>query len=186
MPFQMIEPPWTEANVQAVGEFLRRPDIYWPAADSLAPQPEQMSFVQHLTHSDVSTFVASFDGEIVGYVQFNRRTSIGAEIHCAFVEVFNSGRLKIQVRGTVAKKLGQYAIACAFQKGLLKLWAPIPADNRAAIFAARHLGFRHEGTLTRAIVREAGIMDLVIYGLTKEQFLARSAGAARHVNGKAS
>lgn len=126
-------------------ELMRHESIYWMASDALAPQPEEMDFVEHLAHPDVFTFAATIGGNVFGYVQFVRRTSIGAEIHVGFLPQF---------RGRIAKTVVQHAIACVFvEKKLFKLWAIIPSDNRAAIWLARSCGFAPEGRLTRAIVR---------------------------------
>lgn len=135
--------------------FMRQPDIYWAGADALAPQPEQRDFVSYLQHSDVWTLGAFHAGFVFGFVTFNQRTSVGAEIHVGFHP---------QYRGYIAGKVVQFALDQAFnQKGLLKVWAPIPADNRAAIMGARRLGFHVEGRLTNAIVRHNVLLtDLVI------------------------
>jgi RimJ/RimL family protein N-acetyltransferase len=147
----------------ALQAFMRRDDIYWAITDALAPAPESMNFIDHMLHPDVWTLVATFDGHIFGFCQFNRRTSVGAEFHCAFHQGF---------RGVIARTVCQYAIKRAWDKGMLKLWAPVPSDNRAALFGARHLGFREEGRLTRAIVRrvpdgEVPLRDLVLMALSK-------------------
>lgn len=150
---------------QAMQALRRRPDIYWSENDALAPPPENVDIVSHMLHPDVWTLAGVLGGHIFGYVEFIRRTSIGAEIHCGFHPQF---------RGAIARAVGMYAINRAFTtKGLVKLWAPIPSDNRAALFAARHMGFREEGRLTRAIVRhiEDGgppLRDLVLMALSRE------------------
>lgn len=150
----------------AMQAFMRRPDIYWPATDALAPPPEAMDFVGHMAHNDTYTMGCTFNGHIVGYVQFVRRTAIGSEIHCGFHPQF---------RGKIAKHFVQHCIAYVFKnKGLLKLWAPIPSDNKAALMMARMVGARQEGRLTRAIVRSSEnhdgppLCDLVIMALSKE------------------
>ena len=151
-------------DLAAMQAFRRREDIYWASTDALSPPPEAMDIVSHMEHPDVWTVGAMLGGLIFGYVEFNRRTSIGAEIHTAFHPKF---------RGRIAKAVGRQAITAAFtQKGLLKLWAPIPSDNRAALFAARHLGFREQGRLTRAIIRHAQppLCDLVLMALSKEEW----------------
>jgi RimJ/RimL family protein N-acetyltransferase len=78
-----------------------------------------------------------------------------------------------------------YALAQAFkEKGLLKVWGAVPTDNRLALLAARHIGMRQEGVLTQAIVREeGGLRDLVLFGLTKEQFLAGQPPPRKRLNG---
>ena len=148
----------------AMQAFRRRPDVYWPGIDALSPQPEALDFVEHMAHPDVWVVAGVFDGHIFGYCEFNRRTSIGAEFHVGFHPSF---------RGTIARAVCQFAIREAFtRKGLVKLWAPIPSDNRPALLAARHIGFREEGRLTNAIVREVKsgppLRDLVIMALSKE------------------
>jgi RimJ/RimL family protein N-acetyltransferase len=154
-------------NREAMQDFMRIPEIYWSAADALSPQPEQMDFLQHMAHPDTWTVAIHYGEHIIGYVQFIRRTSIGAEIHTGFHPNF---------RGRVAKSAVQYAIGIAFgQKHLVKLWAIIPSDNRPAILGAKAVGFSIEGRLRQAIMRgesrwgKAGVKDLVLLGLTRDQ-----------------
>jgi len=154
-------------NLRAMCEFMARPEIYWATHDRLFPQPEQVNFAPELTHPQTATFAAMFHGNIVGYVQFMRRTSVGVEMHVAFREGF---------RGLIAKNMTLFAMAQLCQRGILKFWAGIPSDNRLALRAAYHIGMRQEGTLTKAIVTEAGLRDLLIYGITKERLLGRSSG----------
>lgn len=145
--------------------FMRRPDVYWSAADALMPPPEAMDFVGHMAHPDVYTLAATHGGHVVGYVQFNKRTSIGAEIHVGFHP---------QYRGIVAKRVVEYAIGLVFRdKGLLKLWAIVASDNRAAVLGAKAIGFTPEGRLRNAIVRDVAaggppLADLIILGLSRQ------------------
>lgn len=148
--------------------FRRRSDLFWEGADALSPPPETLDFISHMMHPDVWTVAGVLAGHIFGFVEFNKRTSIGAEIHVGFHPQF---------RGRIARAVTLYAIGQAFsQRGLLKLWAPIPSDHKAALMAARLIGFKQEGRLTQAIVRRAiasidtaPIADLVIMSLSKEQ-----------------
>lgn len=154
-------------NPVAMQEFRRRPDIYWAGADALSPPPEALDFVGHMLHPDVWTVAGTLGGIIFGYVEFNRKTSIGAEIHVAFHPQF---------RGKIARAVTLEAIRRAFAyKGLIKLWAPIPSDNRRALMGARLIGFREEGRLTNAIVRNTDdthttpLRDLVLMSLDKRE-----------------
>lgn len=165
--------PSDSYSVPAMAAFMRRPDIYQSASDALAPAPEQMGFEEHLVNPHTWTLGAMFRGEIIGYVQFIQRTSIGGEIHTGFHP---------QCRGRIAKAFIQYAIAQAWAtKGFLKLWALIPGDNRPALVLARTIGFHEEGRLTKAICRAersygrgphrrtyaAGLQDIVILTVEK-------------------
>lgn len=155
-------------NHEAMQDFMRMPDIYWSATDALAPQPEAVDFATHLVHQDTWTLAITYSSQyIVGYVQFIKRTSVGAEIHVGFHPNF---------RGKVAKAAIQYAIGLAFGvKHLVKLWATIPSDNRPAIALARAIGFQPEGRLRQSIMRgeskwgKAGLKDLVLLGLSRDQ-----------------
>ena len=150
-------------DVETVSRFMADPQLYWAINDRLSPQPEQLNWPEYLSRPDVATYVATFYGNIVGYVQFLRRTMIGAEMTVAFRE---------NHRGKVAKTLTLWALAHVFrEKRMLKVWAAVPSDNRLALVAARHIGMRLEGKLTKAIVREGGICDLLIFGLTRDEFL---------------
>lgn len=152
-------------DAEAMQAFMRRPDVYWSSGDALMPPPEAMNFVEHMAHPDVYTLAATHAGHVVGYVQFNRRTSIGAEIHVGFHP---------QYRGFVAKRVIEYAIGLVFRdKGLLKLWATVPSDNRAAVLGAKAIGFVVEGRIRNAIVRDVGgggppLADLIILGLSRQ------------------
>jgi RimJ/RimL family protein N-acetyltransferase len=78
-----------------------------------------------------------------------------------------------QFRGKIALEVCRFAISRAFgEKGLVKLWSPIASDNRGAVLGALRLGFREEGRLTAAIVRQVEhgppLRDLVIMALSKE------------------
>lgn len=149
----------------AMQEFMRQPAIYWPGTDAMAPDPGSIDFVGYMCQSHIWTLAATHGPYIVGYVYFDVRTSIGAELHVGFHP---------QYRGTLAREVVRFALAKAFaEKGLLKVWAPIPSDNKPALYGARHLGFRCEGRLRNAIVRTGltgdgpPLADLVLMSISK-------------------
>ena len=140
--------------------FMRRPDIYWPTSYSMAPPPEAMDFVEHMLKPFTWTVAAMWAGEIIGYVQLLQRTSIMAEVTVSFHP---------QARGRIARTFFEYTMGRAFtERGLLKLTASIPSDNRRAIIAAYVMHFKLEGRLTGAIVRDCGICDLLLFGLNRD------------------
>lgn len=149
----------------AMQEFMRQPAIYWPGTDAMAPAPESIDFVGYMLQPHIWTLAATHGPYIVGFVYFDLRTSIGAELHVGFHPQF---------RGVAAREVVRFALAKAFkEKGILKVWAPIPSDNRAALFGARHLGFVCEGRIRNAIVRSGlsddgpPLADLVIMSIAK-------------------
>lgn len=129
----------------AMQEFMRRPDMYWPATDALAPPPDSIDFIAHLLHSDTYTLACCVLDHLVGYVKFVKRTSISAEIHVAFLP---------QLSGQAKKAFGQAAVGRAFSDlGLINLWATIPSDQRGLIWVAKQIGFVEVGRLPKGIVR---------------------------------
>jgi RimJ/RimL family protein N-acetyltransferase len=159
-----IREPGSMHEVHALEAFMKVPEIYWAQNDALSPPPEAVNFIGHLTHPDVATFMATYGTNIIGYVQFVRRSSIAAEMHVAFRKEF---------RGTVARAMVQYALASVFKRGLLKVWGLVPSDNRAAAMAARLIGMHVEGRLKDATVREDGLRDIVIFSISRDKFLAK-------------
>jgi hypothetical protein len=142
--------------------FMRTPEMYWATRDAFSPSPETMDFAGHMARPDVWTMAATYQGKLVGFVQFTRRTSICAEMEAAFLEGY---------RGKVALGFCQFALGIAFDiKCLLKVIAVVPSDNRPALMGVRRLGFAEEGRLQQAIVRgesrfgKAGLYDLVLFG----------------------
>src|SRR5262245_15039466 len=106
----------------AMQEFMRQPSIYWPGTDALAPEPESIDFVGFLCQPQIWALAATYGPFIIGVVYFDLKTSIGAEMHVAFHP---------QYRGVFAKRVVLHALGRAFmEKGILKVWAPIPSDNR--------------------------------------------------------
>lgn len=154
-------------DMQAMCQFMARPEVYWATHDRLFPQPEQVDFTRELAHPQTATFAATYKDQIIGYVQFLRRTSIAAEMHLAFREGF---------RGKIAKVLTLYAMSQVFQRGMLKLWAGIPSNNHLALHAARHIGMKQEGTLTGAIVTDEGLRDLLIFAISKDMLMGHKFG----------
>lgn len=138
-------------DVDEMANFMRTPEIYWPASDALAPQPIDVDFPAHMLSPHVWTMACKYGRHIIGYVQLIQKTAIGGEIHAGFHPSF---------RGKIAKSFIQHALGIAFrEKGFLKIWTMIASDNRAAIYMVRNIGFQHEGRLTNAIVRRTNTDD---------------------------
>jgi len=157
--------PTEEFDIQEMGSFMRRADIYGPLTDALAPPPESVNFEDYIIQPTTYTMAAMYGPHIVGYCMLVVRTGVAAEMQAGFHP---------QARGIVAKTFVSYCIAQAWKtKGLLAIWAFIAADNRPARQMAYALGFREEGRLRQSITRAPqdyggrhrmpGVYDLVCY-----------------------
>lgn len=148
-------------DLPAMCAFMRRPDLYASTYDSMAPAPEQLDLEGHLLKAEVWTLAAMWQSHIVGYVQFNRRTSVAAEVTTGFHP---------QVPGVAKKAFGAYALAKGWRElGLLTVWALIPSDHRKARLAARVYGFEVEGRLRQAIVHDGAVRDVLVYALHRPE-----------------
>lgn len=153
--------------------FMRQPELYWPVRDALSPQPENVDFVSQMLEPTVWTLAGTLRGHIIGYVQFCARTTVMVELTVGFHPQF---------RGKIAKAIVQHAIGLTFRdRGVLKIIACVPTDNRAAIYGTRQLGFHEEARLCRAIVRPRDasgniLQDIIIFSL--ERGLTTTNGSA--------
>jgi RimJ/RimL family protein N-acetyltransferase len=156
--------PSEQFDIPTMAAFMRLPQIYWPGADALSPQPEQVHFEDYLKDQWVWPLACLCDGYIIGYIYILRRSPVLGEAHVGFLPNF---------RGRVAKAFLLYAVDRAFgDLGFIKLYVTITADNRAAIAMAKACGFRVEGRLTNAVTRSpeinigiansTGLSDLLI------------------------
>lgn len=152
-------------DAESMAAFMRQPALYWPTRDALAPEPEQVDFVGQMQTPSVWTYAATLNNHIVGYVQFSARTSVMSELTVGFHP---------QCRGQIAKALTRHCIGLAFRDlGVLKVIACIAADNRAARYGVRQLGFEEEARLHSAIVRPmternaSPLRDIIIYSLAR-------------------
>jgi ribosomal protein S18 acetylase RimI-like enzyme len=152
-------------DADAMQSFMRQPGMYWPTQDALAPQPDEINFVERMLSPSVWTYAATLGGHICGYVQFVARTSVMSEITAGFHP---------QCRGRIAKAIAAHAIGLAFRDlGVVKIIACVPADNRPARMVVRLLGFDEEARLHDAIVRPmtdkftTPLRDIIIYSLTR-------------------
>lgn len=150
--------PADQFPVDQMVAFMRRPDVYWPLNDGLSPPPEVVQFEEHLLNPKVLTIGCMYGQTVVGFVQFQARTSVGAEMTAGFHP---------QARGKIAKTFCQYAIQRMWTGSFLSIWALVPSDNQGARVGCRSLGFEEEGRLRQAIARlePPSIRDIIIYGL---------------------
>ncbi len=152
----------TEFDVPYVAEFLRRPDIYSAMADDLVPTAENIDFEAFLKRGSVFTYPVTYQGHMIGYVQFEQRTMIAAELHVGFMKGY---------RGYIAKMAIKYAMGKLFKDhGLIKVWASIHSDNTPAVRMAASLGFRHEGRLRDVIVKGGQLRDFILMGFRKDDW----------------
>ena len=103
------------------------------------------------------------DGELGGVITSERISDIVADLHCTF-------RREFWGRGNTVPAL---ALACAeiFGSAVEKITSLVYPDNRAMIGMAIANGAIKEGHLHRQVRKNGELVDLLLLGLTKENFL---------------
>jgi acetyltransferase (GNAT) family protein len=153
--------PSEHFDISAMAAFMRQPDIFAATMDALSPAPENIDYESFLLGPNVRTIACLYNHGIIGYVQFQAKTSVAVELTVAFLP---------QARGKIAHTFCSYAIEQAWSR-CLTVFALVPSDNLAARQGCRLLGFECEGRLRHAITRvetkhrPAGLYDILIYGL---------------------
>lgn len=157
-------------DVDEMAAFMRRPDIYGPLTDALAPAPEQICFEEYLAQPTTWTMGCLYGPHIIGYVQLIQRSSVCAEVLWGF---------NPHARGLVAKQFITYTLSKAWRdRGLMALYGMVPEDNLVSRRMARSTGFTQTGRIPRSIVRvpqpykhrparQPGLYDLLIYSQNK-------------------
>lgn len=99
-----------------------------------------------------------------GVVRYEHRSKVAIEGHFGF---------RRRAWGERAKVAGEMAIEWLFTgTPYLKIVGFTPACNRAALRYNERLGFVPEGLCTKAHLYDGEIVDLVMFGLTKEAWNA--------------
>ncbi len=139
---------------------VRHPDIYPWIGDDFAVPPTEFDvgpvldqFVWMIPHED---------GRPMGFCAFQPINRVLYSFH---------GGLFVECRGQrgriAAWRMFEYMFDCL---GVKKLMAMTPTVNRAAQRYNASLGMTREGKLTKAHQAGGKLVDLVIYGITVEEF----------------
>lgn len=109
-----------------------------------------------------STWAVWRDGELGGAVTSRRINPACADAHCIFKRSFWGHETTAQALQLVFKEV--------FADGVLKITAWAYYDNHALLGLVRKLGFQKEGVLRKQTRRKGEMIDVVLIGLTKEDF----------------
>lgn len=150
---EMLPPP-------LVAQFLREPDIFYASGDDMMPPPEEVPFEARMMHPHIATYSVLVDDELVGFVQYERKTFLLCEIHCGFLRGFRGKFAIAVIRRTMASMF--------LEKGMTSIVAMVPSDNVPAIRLARVIGFAHWGRLRNAVLRGGQLRDYIVLGVTRD------------------
>lgn len=130
-----------------------------------APPIEQTrQFVEGNVAAGIPQFVALIDGRVIGWCDIvpNRRPAL------AHVGDFGMGVVR-EFRGQgIGADLARATIEAAWRYGLLRVSLSVRSQNIAARRLYERLGFRHEGTLAKAVRFDQQFDDVIVMGLLRD------------------
>jgi RimJ/RimL family protein N-acetyltransferase len=144
-------------------------------ADDYAPK-SMAEFVDSRIASRWWTWGIVRDGEICGLMALEPVSPVCALAHI----IVRRDAWGHATTGTAAR----LALAEAFASGLRKVSGMVFADNRMARAMARRMGFREEGMLRSQTMRGGKPADLILYGLTAEEFANGTHGRTGRSTGR--
>lgn len=84
-------------------------------------------------------------------------------------------------KGVVQEARGAIIDDCFGRMKLERLWGQVHSRNLPSVYNHRKLGFKHEGTLRSSVANPDGTrMDAFIFGMLREDWLARQEGTDLH------
>jgi len=132
--------------------------------DDYAPQSLD-EFLAHWERQTCDTWGVLRDGELGGYVSFEKLTPVVGTAHILFKRSFWGFRTTIPALELV--------YAQAFERsGVSKILSLVFRDNHAIRALARHVGAREEGIFRNHTMRNGKPVDMVAIGLLKGEFLS--------------
>jgi RimJ/RimL family protein N-acetyltransferase len=140
-------------------------DVPCRVCDDFAPCTLEEFLAQWEQRRGVDTWGVLRNGELGGYVSFEKLTPVVGTVHVLFKRSFWG-------RGTTIPAL-ELVYAQAFeQSGVSKILSLVFRDNHAIRALARHVGAREEGIFRNHTMRNGKPVDMVAIGLLKGEFLS--------------
>jgi RimJ/RimL family protein N-acetyltransferase len=111
-----------------------------------------------------SVYAIEVGGEAAGAIGIHPR--VNEECHAAEIGYWLGE--KFWGRGIATAAVRGLSLRALNEKELYRLFANVFASNPASMRVLEKAGFRREGVLRRAVVKEGVLMDAVVYGLTRD------------------
>lgn len=128
--------------------------------DDISDDATKNHELQHLPHAFECLGIYQ-DEEIRGLFMLVPHNAVTAEIHTCLL-----------LRGKEAFQAGQLLLDYLFSN-YQKAISYTPSTNKKALFYALRLGFKKEGVLTQSFLKNGMLVDQVVVGLTKGEYLCQ-------------
>jgi len=101
------------------------------------------------------------DGACHGVFLLIPQNAVTVDIHTALLP---------DVRGKQSKQAGKLLLDLIFSR-YFKAVTSVPSNNRVAAWFAGSLGFKHEGVNRQSFLKNGVLLDQVLMGMTREEWL---------------
>ncbi len=128
--------------------------------DDISDDATKKHEIQQLPHAFECLGIYQ-DEEIRGLFMLIPQNAVTAEIHTCLL-----------LRGKEAFQAGQLLLDYLFSN-YQKAISYTPSTNKKALFYALRLGFKKEGVLTQSFLKNGVLVDQVVVGLTKGEYLCQ-------------
>lgn len=128
--------------------------------DDISDDASKNHKIQQLPHA-FECLGIYHDEEIKGLFMLVPQNAVTAEIHTCLL-----------LRGKEAFQAGQLLLDYLFSN-YQKAISYTPSTNKKALFYALRLGFKKEGVLTQSFLKNGVLVDQVVVGLTKGEYLCQ-------------
>jgi RimJ/RimL family protein N-acetyltransferase len=146
-------------DAQLLNVIFRDPEIFVPSSEDFGVRPEDIDFSQ--PQNNMCVCIVCSGEKLVGYISFNRLGLTHYEMHAGFKDSW---------RGSFAKEAVSIAIEGMFRAGTKRLTINVPRFNRGAQRLAGAIGFKREGVLREAFLKNGTLHDLIVYGLLVKEW----------------
>jgi len=165
--------PFREEDVAALAKHANDRDVWLQLRDRF-PHPyteaDARHFLEHVRRADPLThFAIEVDGEAVGGIGLDPQV----DIHAISAEIGYWVGRAVWGRG-VATAAVRALTGFVFERDRWRrLFAGVFSTNPASMRVLEKVGYRCEGVLRQAVIKDGRVLDQAVYGLTREDWKRR-------------
>lgn len=144
-------------DVDLINSVLMHPSI----ADHLC---DDNSVGAQIQECESLEWIGAYSGDVFhGFFLLIQQNSVTVDIHTALLPT---------ARGKQSKQAGELLLNLIFSR-YFKAVTSVPSNNRVAAWFAGSLGFKHEGVNRRSFLKNGVLLDQVLMGITREEWLCQ-------------
>jgi RimJ/RimL family protein N-acetyltransferase len=165
--------PFREADVPSLVKHANDREVWLQLRDRF-PHPYTLADARHwlerLERSDPLThFAVEVDGEAAGGIGLEPQV----DVHALSAEVgYWLGRA-VWGRGVATAAVRALTDFVFERDKWQRLFANVFSTNPASMRVLEKVGYRREGVLRKAVIKDGRVQDQIVYGLTREDWVGR-------------